>query len=208
MGGAIEKNTVSFVGIAIAVTQRELKRTRVPAPEQVHLPSGLHASGQSQVLLLADGEVNLDRIDLRNSRKGRRLANQIANLRHRPPGDPGDERADLRESQVELSLFHVGFSDANPGALSGLLLYFVVELALSYGMRLGEGRIALYVDVGQGKLRSRLRQLTLRLIQRCLKRPGINLEQDLPALYDGPFAVILFVHLTGYLSLNLRIAKS
>ena len=51
-------------------------------------------------------------------------------------------------------------------------------------MRLGERRVTLYVDGGQLKLCLCLRELTFRLIERCLKWPGVDLEQDLAALYD------------------------
>jgi hypothetical protein len=139
------------------------------------------------LLLLADGEVNLNRIHLRNSRKRRRLANQIANLRHRPPGDPGDERADLRESQVKLRLLHVGLGSANRGDLRSLLLHVIVELALGGGTRFGQGCVAHYVDVGQAELRPR--QLSFRLIERRLKGPGIDLKEDLAALDDRALPV-------------------
>jgi hypothetical protein len=81
----------------------------------------------------------LDRVYLRDRGKRRGLANQIAYLSLRPPGDPGYERADLREAQVELRLLHVGLSSADRSALSSLLLHFIVELALGDGMRLDQG---------------------------------------------------------------------
>jgi hypothetical protein len=49
---------------------------------------------------------------------------------------------------------------------------------------MGERRVPLYVDGGQLKLCLCLRELTFRLIERCLKWPGVDLEQDLAALYD------------------------
>jgi hypothetical protein len=51
----------------------------------------------------------------------------------------------------------------------------------------------------------RLRKLTFRLIECRLKWPGIDLKQDLTALYDGAFPVILLDQVAGYLGLNLRI---
>ena len=50
--------------------------------------------GDAEVLLLAQREVRLDRIDLRHRRQQRRGPDQIADLRRRDRGDAVDERRD------------------------------------------------------------------------------------------------------------------
>ena len=67
------------------------------------------------------------------------------------------------------------------------MLNIVIELALSNGSRLRKRSIAIYIDLGEAELCLRLLdlspgllQLPVSLIQRCLERTRIDLEEDLP----------------------------
>lgn len=206
---ALDKNDVSLVWIDAAVSERELQRHRVPTAEQVRFPSSLHTTRQRKILLLADGKINLDRVYLRDRSERRRRANQIAYLDQSPPRNSRDEGTDFREAQIQLRLLYIRLGGTNRSPLICLLLYVIVELALSDRMGFGQRCVAPYVDISQAKLCLRLRKLPFRLIERRLKWPGINLKQDLTSLYDGAFPVILLDQVARrYLGLNLRIYVS
>lgn len=84
-------------------------------------------------------------------------------------------------------------------------LFIGVELALRNGARLRFGNIALHVKGGIAELSFRLRELGLRLIQRRLERPRINLKQDIVFVYVRAFAIILLDEIACDLRLYLRI---
>ena len=72
------------VDAAVGEDQRQRRRRLPTAPWP---PRAVDPAGHLQVLLLAQREVGLDRIDLRHGRQQRRRADQIADLRG---GDRGD----------------------------------------------------------------------------------------------------------------------
>ena len=70
-------------------------------PEILRAARRVDLLGDAQVLLLAEGKIGADRIDLRNSREQGRRPDQIADLRRGDAGDAVEERADLGEIEVE-----------------------------------------------------------------------------------------------------------
>src|SRR5581483_8956324 len=59
--------------------------------------------------------------------------------------------------------------------------------------------------LGLRQLTSRLRQLSLRLVERCLKLARIDFEQNLAFVYERAFAIVLLHQIARYLRLNVRI---
>ena len=90
----------------------------------------------------------------------------------------------------------------------GLLLDFVVKLALGNRVRFRQRGVAVHVDLCESELRLCLAQLTLRLLKGRLERAGIDLEQDLPLLNLRTFAIILADEIPVRLGLNLRVHVS
>ena len=104
-----------------------------------------------------------------------------------------------------------------------IVLRGVVEILLRDGLLLGERDVAVHIELGSvlirlgrrelrfrlSQLRLRLRQLSvglrelsLGLIERGLKRPRIDLKQQLPLLDERTFGVILLQQIAGHLGLD------
>ena len=135
---------------------------------------------QREILLLADREVHLDGLHLRNRREHGVGLHQAADLRGGDTGDAVQQRPHLRPAEIQLRRFHRGLLRLHGGLVSRLRLQIVVQLRPRDRARLGQRSIALGVDLGQLQLRLRLGQLALGLVERCLEWPGIDLIQDLP----------------------------
>ena len=97
----------------------------------------------------------------------------------------------MRRADGRPRLLHRGFG-------LRLLLQFIVQLALRNGTLRGHGRIALHINLRQNQLRLRLAklafslpQLPFSLIERCLKRPRIDLEEHMALFHLRAFAVVL-----------------
>ena len=141
-----------------------------------------------EVLAVADGEVDLDGVELRDGGEDGLRADEIADLRGGLAGDSRDERADLGEAEVELGVGDRGLCGGDRGlgrgdggfGLRGLL-FLVVELALRDGVFRGERRVAVDVDLRELKLRLSLTDGSLGLAELALRpvaaRPGRDADR-------------------------------
>ena len=77
------------------------------------------------------------------------------------PATPRDQRANLREAEIQLCRVHCCLRRFNGGFRLGFLLHFIVELASGNRMRLSQRSVAIHVDLGERKLRFGLAKLAL-----------------------------------------------
>ena len=108
-------------------------------------------------------------------------------------GDAIDGRDEPRKLQIDLRGFHCGlrsldlrFGRFHRGYGREVVLDGIVEILLAGGLLFCQGRVALDIkfsaalhSLSVGKSGFRLRQLALGLVQGCLKRPRVDLEQEL-----------------------------
>ena len=80
--------------------------------------------------LLADREVGLDWIDLRDRREDGAGSDEVSDLHARDAGDSTHQRCDFRELQVEFGLLDVGLRRQDQRLRAELRLNFRIELAL------------------------------------------------------------------------------
>jgi hypothetical protein len=163
------------------------------------------AAGDAQVLLLAQREIRLDRIDLRHRREERRRADQITNLGSCDGCDPGNERRHLREPEIELRRFDGGGRGLDSRLRREVRLNIVVELALRDGALGGQRPVALEVALGLPELRLRLGETRFSLRQNGLERPGIDFEQHLTLPHGRAFLVGATQQVSRNLRPNLRV---
>ncbi len=183
------------------------------------MAAGPGPSREREILLLADVEVGLDRIELRDRCEYGRGAYQIADLKRGLSGDAVDERSHFGEAQVELRGFDLclgacnrGLGAGNRGLIRLERLGLVVQGALGDSMSLSQWGVALDIDLselhlslGLSKLSLGLVQLSLRLVERGLERPRIDLKEDLVLVDLAAFGVVLPDEAAGYLRLYLRV---
>ncbi len=205
---AVHKDDVAGLRIDLAVGQRELERDGAAGVEQVAVAALPGARDESEILLLADGEVDLERVELRDRGEHRRGPDEVADLHRGLPGDAVDERAHPGEAEVQLCGADLRLRRGDGGLVGGERLRFGVELALGDGVRLGERRVALDVDGGELDLRLGLRELALGLVERGLQRTRIDLEEHLALADLAAFAVVLADEVAGDLGLNLRVDEA
>ena len=214
----IDKLDVAFQGVDLAVGERQREGNGGFTFEQV-AARATSPLDEGQIFCVADGKVDFDGVELGDGGQHRLGVDQIADLRGGLAGDAGNQRPHMGEAKVQLSVFDRSFSGGyrslcglHRGLGLRLLLNIVVELALGDGTGLGERSIPLDVDLGQTELRLRLKHLTLclgqlafGLIERCLERTRIDLEQDLAFGHLGAFSIILFDQIAVSLGLDLRV---
>ena len=130
---------------------------------------------------------------------------QRADLKLRLPGDAVDGGYEAGELEVDPGGFDRGLGglDLSLGGLhrglgGQVVLHGVVQILLARGLFFGEGCVRLYVELssalnrfGVGELRFGLRQLPLGLVESRLKRPRIDLEEELALLDESPFLIAL-----------------
>src|SRR6266446_5682202 len=166
------------------------------------------ALAQSEVLLLADRELDINRIDLGDRGEGRAVVDQIADVRVLDPGDAGDRGEHLRPALVELGIVQHGpglrdvrlipghrrlrVREARAGGLHRshirqVGLHRVIQLLLADRAALRQRGVAadvelrvLLVRLGPGHVRLGLRDLRLRLLDLRLR-----LQELGPGLFGG-----------------------
>ncbi len=135
-------------------------------------------------------------------------ADEIADLNTCDAGDSSHQRRDFRELKVQLGLLDVRLCRQDRCLGATLHLNFGIELALRDCARFGQRRVALDIEAGLAELCLGLRQLRVRLIERRLQRPRIDLKEHVALPYDGTFPVVLFDDVPGDSRLNLRVHVS
>src|SRR5579864_1049168 len=157
------------------------------------------------VLPLADGEIRLNGIYLRDRRENRRRIDKIADLHLSNSGDAIDQRFHLRELEVQLGLLHLGLGGLDRGFRRAVRLYVVVELALRYGAFFGQRSVPINVHCSLGELCLSLCQLGVRLFEHSLKGTRVNLKKNLTLADKRAFFVALPDDVSRHLRLDLRV---
>ena len=177
----IDKNDVPFLRIDFAIRQRESQRNLRRAMKQV-AAARARPFRQCEILAVADGKIDLDRIELRNRSQYGLGADEISDLRRGLARNAGNQRANLGKPKIQVRRRNRGLCSLYGSFRLRLLLDLVVELASGNRVSFRQRRVAVHVDLGESELRLRLAKLTLRLFKRRFKRARIDLEQDLPLL--------------------------
>ena len=145
-----------------------------------------------EVLPLADREINLYRIH--GGYRGHLPASWIDQgtyLKLSLPGDAVDRRNQPGKIEVDLGRFDRGLGRLDLSYGRGhrslgrqVVLNSVVQVLLTGGLLLRQRRVTVYVKFGPalhrlsiGQHGSRLRQLPLRLVERCLEGSRVNLKK-------------------------------
>ncbi len=122
--------------------------------------------------------------------------------------DPGCFRGGLRRLDLSSGCLHAGFRRQ-------IILNGIVEVLLARGLYSGQRSVPLHVKLGSalnrfggGKLGLGLGQLSLRLIERCLKWARIDLEEQLTLLDERAFLVTLPHDVAGDLRPDVGIRES
>src|SRR5215469_1412914 len=178
------------------------------------------AFSESEILRLSHREINFDRVNRRNSGNGPAgWANERANLELCLSRDAIDRRYEPRKVEVNLcsldgglSSLDLGFGGFNAGNRCGVVLDGVVEILLGCSLLFGQWSVSLDVKLGAtlhrfcvGKLSFRLRQLAFFLVQRRLKRPGVDLKKKLSLLDERTLLIPLYQQIPCYLGSHVGV---
>src|SRR5256712_2171590 len=109
---AVQDRDRPSVGVNRPVGEGDLEIILPLAVTAAHKP----ALPQSQILLLADGELDVDRVDQGDRGENRAGADLVPNVRVLDAGDAGDRGEDLRPAVVELGIVQhgPGLGDVRP----------------------------------------------------------------------------------------------
>jgi len=158
-----------------------------------------------EVLLLADVEVNLNRVDGRHRRKRDVCGDEVTDLRLRNSGDAVDRRDDLREFQIELRLRDSRPGGGDGGLIAEIRLNGIIELLLADHLLFRQRCQAPDIDLGFAERRFGLAELPLRLVERRLVGSRVDLEHKLAGLDERPFLIRLAEQVAGDARLDLRV---
>ena len=92
---------------------------------------GTGALDECEVLGIADGEVDLDGVELRDGGEDGLRADEVADLRRGLAGDSGDEGANLSEAEVDPGGVDSGLRCGDRGVCSGDVGFGLCGLLLS-----------------------------------------------------------------------------
>ncbi len=151
----------------------------------------LRPPAETHVLLLADGEIDLYRVDLGNGGERCSRCYKVSHLCRGNARYAIGEGADMCEIQADLGRLHGGFRRLH--CCSGLpfIRGLGVQLALRNGSLLHERSIALHIDLREREMCLCLRQLRFRLIEIGLEGLRVDLKEDLVFVDVGSFTVKL-----------------
>jgi hypothetical protein len=140
---AVRECDFAGMRINVAVGQSELQRN-----------SAGEVTGDTQVFLLADGKVDLDRIYIGNSGQQSGWTDEIPNLGGGDAGNAADQRTDFGKAEIQLGHFdssfaglYRGLTGCDEGFVLRLRLNVGIELALRDGVGFGKRGVALDVDL-------------------------------------------------------------
>src|SRR5580692_257017 len=152
------------------------------------------------------GKINFDRVDGRdrcNDAATRR--HQRADLQLRLASNTVNGRDESSEIEIDLCRFYRGFVgfDLCLGSFYGcdggeIVLNRIIEVLLAGGLLFRQWLVALDIKLGAALYCLRVGQsglclgkLAIRLIERCLKRPRVDLEKKLPGFDKRAFLIAL-----------------
>lgn len=200
----INEYDVALVRIDFAIRKRQCQGNFGRSMKQV-AATRTGSLCQGEIFAVTDGEVDLDGIELRDRSQYGLRTYEIPDLSCGLTGYAGYQRPDFGKSEIEIGRRNRSLGSPYGSFRLGLLLNLVIELATCNCVRLGQWSVAVHIDLSERQLRLRLPQLSLRLLKRCLKRTGIDLEEDLILLDLRTFAIILADQVTVRLGLDLGI---
>ena len=177
----IHKNHVPFLWIDFPIGEGQSQRNLRRAVKKVAATRS-RLFRQCEILAVGDGKIDFDWIELRDRRQNGLSAHQIPDLRRSLARHPGNQRANLGKSKIQVRRRNRGLCGFYGSFCLRSLLDLVVQLALRNRARFRQRGVAVHVDLCQSELRLCLAQLTLRLLKGRLERAGIDLKQDLPLL--------------------------
>src|SRR3954447_3626951 len=178
------------------------------------------AFSESEILRLSHREINFDRIQRRNSGNGPAgWANERADLELCLSRDAIDRRYEARKGEVNLcslkgglSSLDLGFGGFYAGNGCEVVLNRVVEILLGCGLLFRQWSVSLNIKLGAtlhrfgvGKLSFRLRQLAFCLVQRRLKRPGVDFKKELSFLDERALLIPLHQQVPCYLGSDVGV---
>src|ERR1700733_846650 len=198
-----EKNA-AVARVGAAVREYQLQRDRRGARQQIHR-LGANLAGNPQVFFSADRKICLDGVNLGYAGEHGGRRNEIADLDLRDAGNSADERAHLREAQIQFRLLNRGTVGRYACFRGHLCLHVALELAARNGICLGLRDIAFDVQRGVAELRFCLRELGFRLVQHGLEWTRVDLEEHLVLVNEGAFLIVLLDQVSADLRLDLRI---
>ncbi len=159
------------------------------------------------VLLLADGEIDLDGVHRGDGGEIPRVrrADQVADLGVGTPGDAIDRRGDLREAEAQFGLVEGRIGRLYAGFGSEIGLDGIIEFLLTDGALLGERPVPFDIQFGFPQSGPGYRQLCFGLGHCRLECTRINFEQQIAFLHRRPFLVILPGKVAGDLGADLGV---
>ena len=199
-----EKRPRPWVGVSVSEHQREtasalprLLRRRAVDPIR-----------DAQIVLFPQGKVRLDGIDLRDRGQERAGPHEVADLSRGDRGDARDERGHFGEPEVELRRIDGRLRRLDGGQRRQIGLDVVVELTLRDRALLGQRAVTGQVALGLPELRLRLAQSRLRLRERHVEGPRIDLEEHLALLDEAAFLVLATHEVARHLRPNLGVDEA
>ena len=114
----------------------------------------------------------------------------------------------MGELHVQSGLLDVRFRRLDQGPRAEFRLDLGIELASRDRSRFRQRLVSLDIEAGLAKLRPRLGELRLRLVERRLERTRVDLEEDVPFEDDASFPVRLPDDVPGNAGLDLRVHES
>ena len=157
--------------------------------------------------LLTHGEVGLHRIDLRNCRQNGARADQVADLDFHESGESIHRRVDRRVIEIELRLLHRGALCFRLGARGVSALGRIVAFLFARDFPLKQIRRPLRVHLRLLRGGVCLKKRRLRLGQRRLERPPIDLKKDVVLFHQLTFLIVLRDEITLDPRLNRRVHR-
>ena len=148
---AIDECDATLVGIFFTIANVRRERNLRSALKQI-AAARTRPLHESEIFAVADGEIDLDGIQLRNRRKHGLRADKVSNLRGGLSRDAGDQRADLRKAEIQFGRVYRCLRGLYGRFGLGFLLNLVIQLALRNGMRSGQRSVAIHIDFGEAKL--------------------------------------------------------
>jgi len=223
----------AFVDLAIGEIKRALVRVyRTVGQNELKTEGfvGLYAGffrgetlAPSKILRFTNSKVDLYRINGRNRSDGAAGGtNQGTHLKESLAGDAINWSNEASKLQIDLCGFdrrfvglNLGLGSLNGGQGREIVLDRIVEVLLAGGLFLGQRGITVYVELCAtlnclcvGKHGFGLSQLSLGLVQRGLKRTGVNLKKQLALFDERAFQVALLHQVARDLSPNVGVDKS
>ena len=187
----------------------KLERDRNLAFSAAHLPVASGEALVAQVGSLVEGEFEADRIDRDDGREQRRVAaiaagHQIADGDAAVADASVDRRAQLGIFvEVELGLMDHRLLRGDGGLRHALGLLALVVGLLGDGLVVHQFLAAREIGLGEGEIGARLREIGAHLVERDLKRPVVDDEQEIALLHHLPVGEMDLGQVSGHARAHL-----